>query len=155
MANQVKSVGFSLIKVTTEQFAIIEEGFDDKGKIRLNTSMRFSADENQKYIAVYTSFVFDSNDKPFLLIEASCHFSIQDNAWSEMFNNELNTLIVPKGFVSHLAMLTVGTSRGILHAKTEGTCYNKYVLPVINVTQIIKEDATFSFNKSETKEPPV
>ena len=34
-------------------------------------------------------------------------------------------------------------------AKTEGTCFNKYVLPTINVTQIIKEDATFSFNKSE------
>ena len=35
--------------------------------------------------------------------------------------------------------MTIGTTRGILHAKTEGTCFNKYVLPTINVTEIIKE----------------
>lgn len=66
-----------------------------------------------------------------------------------MFNSVTNTLVIPKGFLRHLAMLTVGTSRGILHAKTEGTCFNKYVLPTINVTLIIKEDATFNFNKLE------
>ena len=148
MEKKINSVGFSLKKVTTEQFAIIEEGFDEKGKIRLNTSMRFAADEKQKYIAVYTSFTFDSDNNPFLLVEASCHFSIQDNAWAGMYNKDLNTLTIPKGFLCHLAMLTVGTSRGILHAKTEGTCFNKYVLPTINVTQIIRKDTIFSFNKA-------
>ena len=92
---------------------------------------------------------FDSDSKPFLIIEASCHFSISDSAWADMLNSETNSLVVPKGFLCHMAMLTVGTSRGILHAKTEGTCFNKYVLPTINVTDIIKEDAAFSFNKSE------
>ena len=96
----------------------------------------------------FTSFIFDPDNKPFLIVEASCHFLIKDSAWTEMFNSETNTLVVPKGFLCHLAVLTAGTSRGILHAKTEGTCFNKYVLPTINVTGIIKEDATFSFNKS-------
>jgi hypothetical protein len=144
-----KSIGFTLKKVVTEQFAIIEEGFNEKGKIRLNTSLRFAADDVLKYVAVFTSFVFDSDNKPFLIIEASCHFFIPDPSWVGMLNSETNTLIVPKGFLSHLAMLTVGTTRGILHAKTEGTCFNKYVLPTINLTEIIKEDAAFSFNKSE------
>ncbi len=137
------------MKVSTEQFAIIEEDFNDKGKIRLKTSLRYAADDRQKYVAVFTSFIFDSNTKPFLIVEASCHFQIKDSAWIEMFNSETNTLVVPKGFMCHLAMLTIGTSRGILHAKTEGTCFNKYLLPTINVTQIIKEDAIFSFNKQE------
>jgi hypothetical protein len=149
MEKQAKSIGFSLKKVATEQFAIIEDGFDEKGKVRLNTSMRFAADEKAKFIAVFTSFIFDSNNKPFLLIEASCHFSIEDVAWIEMFNSEINSLSVPKGFLCHLAMLTVGTTRGILHAKTEGTCFNKYVIPTINVTEIIKEDVSFSFNKAK------
>lgn len=149
METQKKSIGFSLMKVSTEQFAIIEEDFNDKGKIRLKTSLRYAADDRQKYVAVFTSFIFDSNTKPFLIVEASCHFQIKDSAWIEMFNSETNTLVVPKGFMCHLAMLTIGTSRGILHAKTEGTCFNKYLLPTINVTQIIKEDAIFSFNKQE------
>jgi len=144
-----KSIGFSLKKVSTEQFAIIEEGFNDKGTVRLSTSLRYAADDVQKYLAVFTSFIFDSDTKPFLVVEASCHFQIKDSAWIEMFNSDTNTLVIPKGFLCHLAMLTVGTSRGILHAKTEGTCFNKYVLPTINVNQIIKEDAIFSINKSE------
>lgn len=149
METPTKSIGFSLKKVSTEQFAIIEEGFNEKGKIRLSTSLRFAADDTQKYISVFASFIFDSEKKPFLIVEASCHFSIKDPAWIEMLNSETNTLIVPKGFLCHLAMLTVGTSRGILHAKTEGTCFNKYVLPTINITEVVKEDATFGFNKSE------
>lgn len=144
-----KSIGFSLKKVSTEQFAIIEEDFNDKGKIRLKSSFRFAADETKKYVAVFASFIFDSDSKPFLIVEAGCHFLLKDNEWDEMTNSETNALVIPKGFLCHLAMLTVGTSRGILHAKTEGTCFNKYVLPTINVTEIIKEDATFSFNKLE------
>lgn len=149
MDKKTKSIGFSLKKVSTEQFAIIEDGFNDKGKIRLHTSLRFAADDIQKYVAVFASFTFDSEQKPFLIIEASCHFSIKDPAWSEMLKTDLNTLVVPHGFLCHLAMLTVGTARGILHVKTEGTCFNKYVLPTINVTEIIKEDASFSFNKTK------
>jgi hypothetical protein len=148
MEKKTSNIGFSLKKVTTEQFAIIEEGFNEKGKIRLSTSFRFAADDKLKYIAVFASFVFDSEQKPFLLVEASCHFSIKDAAWNEMLIIDTRTLIVPKGFLSHLAMLTVGTSRGILHAKTEGTCFNKYVLPTINITEIIKEDASFTFTET-------
>lgn len=149
MDNKNQSIGFTLKKVTTEQFAIIEEGFNEKGKIRLNTSLRFAADDEKKLIAVFTSFIFDADKKPFLIIEAGCHFSIQNPAWIEMFKPEINTLIVPKGFLTHLTMLTIGTSRGILHAKTEGTCFNKYVLPTINVTLLIKEDASFNFDHVE------
>lgn len=147
MESTNKSIGFSLKKVVTEQFAIIEEGFNEKGKIRLNTSLKFAADDVQKFVAVFASFIFDSDTRPFLIIEASCHFSIKNDAWSEMLNTDTSTLTIAKGFLCHLAMLTVGTSRGILHAKTEGTCFNKYVLPTINVTEIVKDDATFSFIK--------
>jgi hypothetical protein len=42
-------------------------------------------------------------------------------------------------------MLTVGTARGVLHAKTENTKYNRYVLPTINVASMIKNDAVFNF----------
>jgi len=149
MEKKTNSIGFSLKKVSTEQFAILEEGFNEKGKIRLNTSLRFAADDKQKYIAVFASFVFDSDEKPFLIVEASCHFSIKANAWNEMLMSNSSTFVVPKGFLCHLAMLTVGSSRGILHAKTEGTCFNKYVLPTINVTEIIKSDASFTFKEKK------
>lgn len=148
MEEKAKNFSFSLLKVSTEQFAILEEGFNEKGKIKITTSLKFGVDDKQKVIAVFTSFIFESDQKPFIIIEASCHFKITNLTWGEMYKTDINSLLVPKGFLAHLAMLTVGSTRGILHAKTEGTCFNKYVLPTINVTEIIKEDATFSFNAS-------
>jgi hypothetical protein len=147
MNKKSSNIGFALRKVTTEQFAIIEEGFTDKGRISLNTSLRFASDSKMKVIAVFVFFTFYSDQKPFIKIEASCHFSIKDTAWENMVDNETNALIVPRGFISHLAMLTVGTTRGILHVKTESTYYNQFILPIINVNKIIKEDASFSLDR--------
>jgi hypothetical protein len=146
MENKIEQISFALRKVTTEQFAIIEDGLSEKGKIRIKTDLRFAADEKQKMIAVFSAFTFESDTKPFLIIEAGCHFTIEDHDWEQMLNKEFDTLTVPKGFMSHLAMLTVGTTRGILHAKTEGSCFNVYVLPTINVAEMIKEDTVFKFN---------
>ena len=39
-----------------------------------------------------------------------------------------------------MATIVVGTVRGIIHAKTEGTVLNAIVLPPINLTEIIKDD---------------
>jgi hypothetical protein len=147
MKKKENSIGFALSKVSTEQFAVIEDGFNNKGNIGLNTSLRFAADKKQRYVAVFASFTFYSDQSPFLIIEAGCHFSIKEAAWKEMLEAESKTLTVPKGFLCHLAMLTIGTTRGILHAKTEGTCFNKYVLPAINVTEIIKGDASFNLDR--------
>ena len=145
MTSKDTSIGFSLLKISTEQFAIIEDGYNENGALIVNTSLRYGADGKNKLIAVFSLFSFESDQKPYLIIEASCQFKITDEAWLKMLEQESNTLIVPKGFITHLAVLTIGTARGILHAKTEGTCFNKYVIPTINVTEIIKDDAIFSF----------
>lgn len=151
METKITPISFVLRKVTTEQFAIIEEGFSDKGNIRIGTQLRFGCDDQKKLIGCFTKFNFDSEQKAFIIIEASCQFQILEDAWKEMYLEESNSLKVPKGFLSHLAMLTVGTTRGILHAKTEGTCFNKYVLPTINVSLLVKEDVIFDFKTSKVE----
>lgn len=145
MENKPASISFSLQKVTTEQFAVIDEGFDEKGTIRIGINFRFAADDSKNMIAVFTAFTFESEQKPFIIVEAGCHFRIEPEAWAQMLNLETKTLTVAQGFASHLIMLTVGTTRGILHAKTENTCFNKYVLPTINVSESIKDDVRFTF----------
>ena len=49
--------------------------------------------------------------------------------------------------MKHLSVITVGTARGVLHAKTENTPFNKFVLPTINVTELVKEDVSFDLEK--------
>ncbi len=151
MEKKAINIEFALIRITTEQFAIIEEDFIKDSQIRLATNFRFAAERKKQMVAVFTAFKLEANEKPFLIVEGGCHFKIKEDAWMPLFDKKANNITFPKEFIQHLTMLTVGTTRGILHAKTENTCYNKYLLPTINVTEMVKEDITFHFNNQENK----
>jgi len=77
----------------------------------------------------------------FLIIEVSCEFDISSEFWKEFDNKD--KVRIPKGFMAHLAMITVGTTRGILHSKTENTKFNEFILPTLNITEMITEDGVF------------
>ncbi len=137
-------IGFSLKKLTTQQFAIIEDVVKDGENIELKTSVNFGFDPQKKMIAVFFYVSFLQKNTPFLILETASHFHILDESWSSFESNNQKEIIVPKGFISHLVMLAIGSSRGVLHAKTENTKYNKFLLPTINVNELIKEDVKFN-----------
>lgn len=142
MESRKDVVEFSIAKVTTEQFAIIDKAFSEKEVINLNTNLRFAIDRDQRIVAVYTLFKFEQKEIPFLIVEVSDQFVIAPESWAT-FLKEDNTIVIPKGFMIHLGMITVGTARGVLHTKTEGTKFNDFVLPTINVTEMVTDDVSF------------
>jgi hypothetical protein len=146
MGKGSKQIGFALSNISTEQFAIINEEYDSSEKIQLNTNIRFGADDKIHIISCFVEILFESARRQLLKIEVGCHFHIEDESWIELFETEKRLIRLPKGFLIHLAFLTVGTVRGILHSKTEGTDFNKYVLPIIDVAEIIKDDAVLKLN---------
>ncbi len=141
MGTENNSVGFALQGIKTEQFAILEENYSPKKDIGLGTGLQFRIDSLNKQIGSFLSFEFVQSKKVFLKIQVSCHFKIEENAWNSFIQK--NKLVVPKGFLAHLAMITTGTTRGVLFAKTEGTPFSKYIVPTINVAEMIQEDASF------------
>lgn len=144
-------IGFALAKITTEQFATIENNLEkEEAEVEIKMNFRFAADNENRLIGVFASFTFGSQKNPFIIIEAGCHFAIIPEAWEKMMDAEANKLTVPKDFLQHLVVLTVGTTRGILHAKTENTKFNKYHLPTLNIVDIIKEDSVFEFRENES-----
>ncbi|PKQ62775.1 hypothetical protein BZG02_11280 [Labilibaculum filiforme] len=145
MDNTPNEIGFALAKVSTEQFAIIEDAYTNDGNISLGTNIRFGCDADNKMIAVFALFTFQCNEKAFLIIEAGCHFNVREDAWEKMLDTENNSLTAPHGFMQHMTVLTIGTTRGVLHAKTENTPFNQFVLPTINVSEIIQQDSIFKF----------
>lgn len=143
MEKKMDMVGFALKRIITEQFAIVEEAYDDKLKINLGTNIRFTVDREKQMIGVFSLFKFEQGKIPFLILEVACHFQIAPASWKTFSISDTEKLVIPQGFMSHLAMLTVGTARGILHTKTEGTHFNQFLLPTINVADMIKSDVTF------------
>ncbi len=136
-----KQVGFALKGIKTEQFAIFEENYAPKKETVLGTELQFKLDQANKQIAVFLGFEFFQGKKVFIKIQVSCHFKIEESSWESFIQN--NKLIVPKDFLAHLAMITTGTSRGVLFAKTEGTQFSKFLVPTLNVAEMIQEDASF------------
>ena len=147
MTDSKNKIGFSLNNVTTEQFAIIEEAFNNKNPVELNLGSSFAVDIEKKLISNFFKVQFTQNKTPFLILETGCHFKISPDAWDEFFDKEENKITLPKGFASHLVMLNIGTSRGVLHAKTEDTIFNQYMLPTINVNLLIDKDVVLDLNE--------
>jgi|AntRauTorckE6833_2_1112554.scaffolds.fasta_scaffold00298_5 hypothetical protein len=151
MKQKPNQITFGLQQIKTEQFATFEEVLCDGGKTGLTTNVKFGADLSHRIVGVIMSFTFNCNNSPFIKLETSCGFQIIEDDWKALKDEE--KLTIPKGLAQHLAVIAVGTSRGILHAKTEGTDLNKFFLPTINVTELVKEDQVFEFeDEKSTKE---
>lgn len=151
MKKQPIDIGFALQGIHTEQFAFFVENVAEKAEIELDTSIEFKCDAMQQRLGCFAEISFAQKRKVFLKIEVSCHFKIQPESWA-LFTSELNKISVPKNFLSHLGMLTVGTTRGILFAKTENTIFNKFIVPTINVEEMIANDAVFEIGVPEINE---
>lgn len=144
MAEETNKIGFSLKRITTEQFAIIESAFTDGKLVDLKAGLRFGINFENKIISIVFSTNLIQDKSPFLIIEVGCHFNIKLEAWNSFYNKNKTEMIVPRGFIGHLVMLTIGTTRGVLHSKTENTPFNNFLLPTLNVSEMVKKDVAFN-----------
>lgn len=143
MKKQSKSptVGFQMSGIQTTQFATVESALKDGDKVNLKTNIRFGANAGNKSVSVLAKFEFVQRNKPILIIEVACSFAIEPEAWTKMCSEDGTACTLPRSIAMHLAVLTVGTARGVLHAKTENTPFNRFMLPTINLTKLIEGDA--------------
>lgn len=136
-------IGFNLTKINTLQFAIIEDAFNaDIDKFNIETNLGYGVDIENGSILSLVKIQYEQNKIPFLIIEVSCEFDIFKNFWKEF--ESVKYVTIPKGFMAHLAMITVGTTRGVLHEKTKNTRFNELILPTINVEKMIEKDGEFN-----------
>jgi len=138
MKKQIQNVKFAFVKINTDQFAIIDSAFKKEDNVNFKIGLQFGANRDNCVISVKTSILFVQNEDPFLIIEASCFFKIEPNDWKTLGHE--NEIIVPKHIMTHFSVLSVGTVRGILHSKTEGTNFNGFVVPTINITELVTDD---------------
>lgn len=139
-------IGFKISGINTEQFAILEDVYDKEKDISINAGLQFSVDPKQKGIGVHFTVQFKHEEDVFLLLKTGCFFLIDPNKWNELLSENEKSIAFPKKFISHLSVLTIGTTRGILHEKLkEDPTFNQFLLPTINVMEIVKEDVIIAF----------
>src|SRR5690554_7080810 len=82
-----ENIGFGLIGIKTEQFAIIEEAYSESGKTKFGAGLQFKIDQKQKQVGVFLTLSFEQKKSVFLKIEVSGHFKIR----SEEHTSELQS----------------------------------------------------------------
>ncbi|MCC5915520.1 MAG: hypothetical protein JJU46_14190, partial [Balneolaceae bacterium] len=117
--------------------------------VQMGTFINFGHDHEQCVLGSIIKFQFEQNEKPFLVISATCSFQMEGDAWKSLLDEKGQKIIIPEGFASHMAVITVGTIRGILYEKTKDTPYKEYIIPPINLTHLINEDVVIELEPSE------
>lgn len=139
-------LGFAFTGLRTVSFATIEKAYKKTGETNLITGLGFGLDIEDQTVTCNTRFSFEKKkDQPFLILEVQALFQIEKNDFINKMKQNDNTYLVTKNLAVHFAVLTIGSARGILHAKTEGTSFNEFLLPTIDVNNILIEDVTFEF----------
>jgi hypothetical protein len=140
-------IGFKLIKITTEEFAVFEDDFKESSTIEIKTDLQFGIEQSNRSLGVFPAFTFLNNGMPFIKIKVGCHFKVNEAGWDSYLDNSNKKIIFPTSLIQHLVFLSIGTTRGVLHCKTENTEFNKYFLPTININKLIYKDLEISLNE--------
>lgn len=139
-----KKIGFQLVNIVTDQFAIIKDNYDKHNTdVNISTEATYGIDDDEKLIKSGVKIEFSQNKSVFLLAEISNHYVIDNKTWEKEIK-KYNKFVIPKDFATHLLVLTIGTIRGVLHAKIENTEFNKFLLPTLNISKLISSDIEFT-----------
>lgn len=133
-------VNFKIVRINTEQFAILQEPLKEKER-KVKTELKFGVDQAKRVVGVFARFSFTQEQKVFMIIEVSCHFELDQTSWQSW--KSVTRFIIPQNFMRHLAIITIGCARGVLHAKTENTSCAGTILPTVNLHAMIKADLSF------------
>ncbi len=139
--NIAQNISFRLLKLNTDEFATFDLG-NDNANPDLTIDVSFSADLDRRVVFCKMGFRITDSTKVILALKTTCLFEIEEKSWNMNVVKEEH-FIIPKHILEHFCVISVGASRGILHTKTENTPFNKYIIPTLNITQLIHEDADF------------
>jgi len=139
---QPVNINFRLVKINTEDFQQFEND-KENGTLDLNFDFQFGVNNDKRFVKTISKFNFKLDKEDILTIAVSCEFEFEDKGWE--FFKKGDKIVLPKGLLTQLAAFTMNTTRGVLHAKTEGHKFNKLVIPMIN-GEFIKKDLEIPIN---------
>lgn len=129
-------VRFRMFKINVCQFAILADGPSENVSIENKMGLDFS--KENRNIRINVEFNFSDGTKSLMLLKMNCEFNIHKDDWDSFTKDDTTT--IPKSLIDFLIVQTIGTARGVLHCKTEGSPFNYIVLPPMDVSHMVKDD---------------
>jgi|SRR5690606_2463194 len=138
-------LGYALNGLRTKSFAIIEKAYKKNGEAIFFAEIGFGLDIDNHVVTCNTRFSFEKKkDQPFLILEVQAIFEIKESDFLSKMKQDDGTYLVTKVLAINFAILTISSARGILHSRTEGTVFNEFLLPPMDIDGLIEEDVIFA-----------
>lgn len=139
----ITPIPFSIKSIKTDEFATIDSSYNQSSEVKINTEFGFGMNKDVNSFAVKLSVNFTCDKDPFIVLKVVCEFEVEEDTFKKFYKKNSQRYIVPKGFFTHLCVITVGTARGVLHARLANTNYKQFLLPSLNLSELIKKDVEF------------
>lgn len=137
-------IPFRIFKIENDPIELHADLVDKKSTIEFSFQVSFNGDLKNRIIGCKTDYVFKQKDTIISSLTVYCYFMIEEEfVKSKTVNNKLE---LSKDFLRYLATISVGTARGIQHAKTQGTDLNSMVIPPINLVSMDIQDFVIEEN---------
>ena len=142
-----KPLKFAIVDVRTEQFATFGAEVPPDQPMQVDAGIQFRAAPNDPAVAVVLTIQFLQDEQPRIKLDVLCAFAIEREDFERCRNDQ--QVVYPRDFMIHLVMLTIGTARGILHARLEQTPYARTILPPLDARKMVAEDVVFDLPASD------
>lgn len=133
-------IRFNMTRIAVNQFAVLTDTYPEND-MTLSTELSFQYSAETRQISCEVGYRFTAVDDILLVLKSQCEFAIHPEDWKKFITED--GIAIPKSVLELLAVHTIGTSRGILHCKTENTPFNRLMIPPINVAGMMKDEAEY------------
>lgn len=130
-------IHFQMAKINVTQFAILSDTVPQEG-LTYTVELGFKGATDAKRLGCDFSVEFAQGERPLIKLSVFCEFDILPEDWDRQISD--GRLIISKDDLGFFANQTVGVARGVLFCKTEGTPFSQFIIPPINLVQLITDD---------------
>lgn len=136
------NIPYRIEKIETNQFAIFPDELASGQDLDISTNFNFAITSDISHIRCISKIQYEQKGKLLLVLEIACHFGLAPEGIEQIkLDGKINV-----EFLRYMATIAIGTARGIIHARTQSTPMNAFVLPPINLIPSITEDMILSRN---------
>ena len=139
----MKSIPYRISRIETAQFALFPDKYVNGEEVMVNTNLTFNYNNDLSLIRNILTINYSQGENLLLILQLNCYFNILPEG-TETIKAEG---YISVDFMRYMGTISVGTARGVIHAKTESTVLNAIVLPPINLVEVLKEDLQLKKNE--------
>lgn len=125
------TVPFRIFKITNDPIDLNADLLKEQDLVEFGVEFSFNGDFKKRIIGCRSTYMFRQKTNMLSSLTVYCYFEIEQGFFDQ--NTKGGVITIDKEFLRYLSTISVGTARGIQHAKTQGTLLNIFVIPPVNL----------------------